>query len=1446
MPLIQQLTHENPKAAFVSDLQLGWYTERDPRNADLAGSYSWTKQKIAQELPSVEALDQLRAAFEFPGLMGRRLWQAIYGQGKSHLALTLANFFGEPAGSPAVEAVLAGLEYAQVDTQALRSFKQEKGQFLVLCLFGNEPYTLAQGIALGLEAALKANPETAHRDLGMWFGPASKGLAALTPAQREQADQFLAGHDLSLAALEHDISSRRGQYREICAQALEHVAFRPDFGGVLAPQQMIERAGQEFCGPGKPFAGLLVLFDEFGRFTEDYARDYGLMSKNLPLQGLLAGIENLCQKGLGVLVAFTQFVPEDIAERAIDDPDRLEDLKKELMRFPTNQRAHLVSPLEAVLSDFLQQTGAAWAPLVSEHPQAIEAAAAAVDLTRLLFPRRYDAWTDEQMRTTLGHRCFPLHPLTTALLCTMGLRDAISVRPSLGFVQDKFREYAHREALTTDGTRLNCIPATELVEFFGEALAKDDAGWTRYQEALRLTGGEASALKKDILAAMFVHETANLAVGAGLMAYDNVIAALSGHGRAEVAAALHELYTDTRIQFDAPRKAYHFWSLSQDGLVAHRLLATDTDRILRDPNTFRDVLRQRHKQANSTVPVALGNRNRDDWAAAVVVIPRSLWSLDLLRHTVRRFQLTADEQSLNSHVHFGYVIRPVGFTDEDVTWLRDNAPADFEAVLQETDASTPPPAVLVLPQQPHAGLLRALVQHQVLHHEWSGQTKRDLSDQAIQELTKVVEEQVKVEVEKLRQEERALVEYRVPSPYQATVNGLYGPGATPNVSKVLLTCYEQAYHSRAPYVEDLISSNLYRADVLLASNYLSRDKFGPEWDAAVSGGSHGIAAKLYSRILGGDSETSWKVISPANRVSEPTHPRVLQAWKLLEEAVPVGHPDKVSLRPVMLRLLNAPYGYDSYSLGLLFSAWYGRNQRSIRLYKGAGNERIELPKLLDRAIKPMPRMEDIMARLLGTCDVYAQREEVVSPNEEITQVLQAWDSHEPMEYALAQDYLIKAESFVADETNDLTLREQVQQMLPQLRQAISLADDYAQRLTSAEQELATLTTSSEDTVRQARKLLDQVQQGFPLGVVQPANAAGREQLVEKMIAGLRKLYAQACTIYTTEQQTNTLTKCRENKDKLLKLKSHVSYLAEQINLSLVNEALATLERAENKLQEQEKDSVKIARLREIEKLRTLTDLRAAADEIAAMTLHSEKGQQLQQDVSAAVSTRIAQQLQEFANTYEKARDLPDRTGKTLAALKKDVQTLLGKLQGISMRYLGAIPEAEQLLEAQQWCNVWTQVFKTLEDIDEDSIDNAKELQKRRRKYDKLLSEEGINAAQRQVVEESRQQMELQFAQREQDAAEELNRLIERNRQQELAADVFADYQTAQANVFNFLPKVDEQRRKRLEISLRDRVEQSESEKIVNQFKSITDPVKKQQIIERLRQLLAQEQAVSLA
>lgn len=1447
---ITEITRENTQAAFVSDLQLKWYAERDPRNTRLAGAYSWTKQKITNELPSVEALSRLREVFEFAEVPNRFLWQAIYGQGKSHLALTLANFFGRPAGSPEVEAVLQGLAYAQADVDSLRAFKEAKGQFMVVCLFGNEPYTLAQGIALGLEAALKDHPDTVNRDLGLWFGPAAKALAALTPEQRTKADAFLEPHQLSIAALEDDIISRRGQYRLECAQALEHAAYLPDFGGVLAPQHMIEHAGREFCGPGKPFAGLLVIFDEFGRFTEDYARKYDLLSQNLPLQGLMQGIVNLGkEQPLGAIVALTQFEPEAIAERAIVNTNGLNDLKKELGRFPAPERAFLVSPLEAVLGDFLQQDKEVWADILAKHPAEVEAIGAAVDMTRMLFPVRYKAWTDEQMQEKIGQRCFPLHPLTTALLCTMGLRETVSVRPSLGFVQEKFREYAPRPVLRPGGG-FNLIHATELVEFFGEALAKDDAGWTRYQEALRTTGAEASQLKKDVLAAMFVQETANLAVSpSGLTSYVNIIAALSGYSKNEVETALRELHTDTRINYDAPRKAYLFWSLSQDGLTAHRLLATDTDKILRDPVDFARILRQRLADAEGKVPVVLGNR--DDWSAPVYLVPRALWSRDYLKTLLRRYQLNHDQSGLDGQARHGYVIRPVGFTEDEVNWLRANAPADFEAVLKELDPVTPPPALLVLPQQPHAGLLRTLVQSHVLHYEWSPQTKRDLTEKALQELTKVAEEQRKVEVDKLRREERTLAEYRVPSLYQASVVASLNESPAPNAEKVLKICYDLAYNWHAPYVEDPIASNHYRADVLLTCNYLSRDKFGAEWVAATGGNSHGIATKLYERILGGHFPTSWGIIDPANRVSEPTHPRVQKAWELLDAAVPVGNPDKVSLRPVLLQLLNAPYGFDCYSLGLLFSAWYGRHQRTLRLYKGLSSDRLLLPELMPLGAKPTPTLDAIIGRLLGAQDVYAQREDIEDLNLHIGQVLRAWEAREELSYEAALNHSVELQDFVTDSTSAPDIREQVQQMLPRLREAIELADKHAQHLTESTQLLSTLTSATEDTVRQAVKLLKDVRKGTPLGVVQPANPAAADELVQKIIDRIRSLYATVCNIYVTEQQTNTLNKCKEGTDRLLKLQSHVSYLLTDIEPAKVAEALANIDIARKRLQNEEQDSSLLARFKEIEKLTNFADLRAAQKELGSLSLQSEKGKLAYQHAVSVVDARIIQYRETLAAACARAQYLPERESRTFdkatdyKKLAEEVVSKLAKtLQNLSPIYQDASPEAEQHEQAQKWCNQWLKILGDLEGHSEETPENTKELQNLLTKYDKLYQQANDNAAQQQIIQEAKQRLEQQFAVKVQAAISKLEELISRNDKGDLAADVDSDFQTAQSTVFMFLPKTEELHRKRLVTALRKRLETDEVEGITQKFKQISRP-QQIKLVERLRSLLEQEQTVDL-
>ncbi|KAA5548346.1 hypothetical protein [Adhaeribacter rhizoryzae] len=1450
---IRQITKENPQAAFVSDVALAWYPAHS-NNTRLAGSYSWTRQKIGEELPSLDALNTLRFGFEsdeIAKLGNRHLWEAIYGHGKSHLALALANFFGKPAGSPEVNAVLEAIKHAKGDYIGLKNFKEERQPYLVLTLFGNDTITIAQGVVRGLEKAFKANPITRDEDLGLWFKPAEEGLEALSAKQAdvEKATAFLQTltPPLTLQDLRDDLISRRGQYREQLSQMVHHVTgFPPAFGDMLGPKQVIESVVERYCGEGKPFAGLLILFDEFGRFIQDYANEYDLLSKNQPLQNLLEAVAGLQSRA--AIVAFTQAKPEGIAKRAMGAGSaRLDEVNRELTRFPDPQRKVLVSPLEAVLGDFLQQEQEHLSAILDSNPSAEAELDAAVDMTKLLFRARYASWTPQQVQKQLGYECYPLHPLTTALLCTLGIRETVSARPSLGFVQEAYRRFADYPALTTNGT-LQFIPATQLVAYFKESLAKNDEDWNRYQNALRLAGAalpqlkmpESTHLKDDVLAAMFVRETANLAIGTGLTDHEGIISALCGHSRTEVEQALRELAADGRIQYDPAGKKYLFWSLGQDGMKASRTLALETDQLVLDSVDFANALLKQLHTLNYSEEVALGNAI--DWAAPVYIIPCVLWSRAYLRQLIRRYQLNTEGTWLDTSVRRGYVIRPVGNIDEEVAWLRTHAQADFDAVIQDLDPAYPPPAVLVLPQQPHNGLLRALAQQQVLDG-WGAQTRADLGEKAIEQIQAQTAEQRKLEIEKLRSEERRIIDYKVPSVYAPTVNAIFSTNPTPSLSAILKACYGPAYGWRAPYLDDLSTGTNYRRGVWTACDFLRRDKFN-DWDENTRSSAGAPARKVYDKVLR-DTPNTWGVVDAGLRVVDPRLDVVQRGWQVLEGAVPVGtNPDeRVSLRAPLLKLLNAPYGYDYYALGLLFCAWAGRHRRTLHFYHGVTRQRLSGEEWFTTETN----FERVISTLLGPLDLHAAREDQGAVKVHIEQILREWQDHKNLEYSEAETRLAELQDYANNEGSDPELREQTIETVSQLTAAIQNIRDYHSQLNRITEELPALTNAHPDTIQTLVKHLTYVRSGPPQVSVQSFNSGHSGQVEAQLLNKLRTLTIQICNIYTSPLQINTLNKCKESEIKLFSTKSYLNSLTDEIGIFRVEEAMLTIQKERDRLKGEELDSDFLARLKEVEKLKNLGELRAALEEITSRNVHSEKGSAAKQSTLETIQCRIKELEENLTSYYIKASDLPEREGKSIKVLAKEISTLTSTLQRQHDNYLNTEPEATKYSQALKWCEIWGKIMDDITDLSDDTPENNSELQKLLKKYEKLRLIEGSTENQKSFVLEARQAVEDKFKEHVQVAIDTLNDLITRNEQKdesEPPAKIYKELQTAMDSAFHFLPKEEIKRRERLEKALQKRLDADQVEDIAFRFSQIKDVEQRKSCVARLRQLLEQETYVT--
>lgn len=447
-----EITELNPKMADINDVQLSWYPD-DKRNAQLCEFYIWSSHSVGTAKPSIELLERVREAFLNSTSPRRFIFRATYGHGKTHLALALANFFGRSADAPEVQSILGQLRASSpAKAEGFVTFKQDRAPYLVVRLFGENISNLPQAVVAALEAALRENPLSAGYQLDFWFDKALEGFEKFGPQQIERANEFLATRHSDFATLCQRLRERDGEsFESACALVEEITGFSPDFGRAVELDKLIAKVTADLCGEGKPFSGLLILFDEFSAFTRSYAQDY-VLKRGTPLQSLLDGVGN--SGNLAAIVALSQYDPNSdlqaIFQRLGASADDRQNIEKELNRLPEPNRYQLYSSLELVLSNLLRQNDAHWDALTADDKVWEQIEDATNDTMRLYEAHYSEAmqWGDERVQTILTKGCFPFHPLTIAILCKSNLRgDEAGARTVMGYLNEAFRERENAPAL---------------------------------------------------------------------------------------------------------------------------------------------------------------------------------------------------------------------------------------------------------------------------------------------------------------------------------------------------------------------------------------------------------------------------------------------------------------------------------------------------------------------------------------------------------------------------------------------------------------------------------------------------------------------------------------------------------------------------------------------------------------------------------------------------------------------------------------------------------------------------------------------------------------------------------------------------------------------------------------------------------------------------------------
>jgi len=297
-----------------------------------------------------------------------------------------------------------------------------------------------------------------------------------------RANSILEAYSYDIPMLLEDVRQRRDNAYDLCRDLFTQLhGVPPDFRGEVSIRQTFNWAIKEFCGEGKPLGGILVLFDEFSLYIQRYAQ----RSAAGELQDLLNGIED--QKGKAVFLCFAQHDPVTMARNILKTGQGLESLEKELNRIP--RKVSLYSLMESVIDSYLNQPENAWRDFRST-PEARGPLARASNITMDVFRKRYEDtlhWETEKFDEIVTKGCFPLHPLTTALLSDLRLQSMATVgnpRTVLGFVFEQITSRKDRIAL--DGNKISWVLPVELVDYFGGYLPENT--WLLYEHAHRALG----------------------------------------------------------------------------------------------------------------------------------------------------------------------------------------------------------------------------------------------------------------------------------------------------------------------------------------------------------------------------------------------------------------------------------------------------------------------------------------------------------------------------------------------------------------------------------------------------------------------------------------------------------------------------------------------------------------------------------------------------------------------------------------------------------------------------------------------------------------------------------------------------------------------------------------------------------------------------------------------
>lgn len=1262
--LIEELVSMDLQGDFRSDVQLSDY-ENPALNKELLRKYIFTTQAPAtigaaqRNLAATDVVDMLKTALTVERYDNRIVLTANYGRGKSHLALALANFFARPTTSDEVTIVLERLQQSISNTSqwaGYREFKRSKGEFLVVRLQGDAISDLQEGFVRALEQALTEHDSTRNVEIPFWYQNAEKWLNGLRQEEKQRAEAFLATQHTDLPGLSASLR-RQGAYEQVRELVKHLTGMNPDFGRDISLEDLVLWAVDDVCKPNK-LGGLLVLFDEFSLFLQKYATSRSAGK----LQEMLNGISK--RQGKSVFLAFSQQDVDTVAE-AYSQGQRREDVKKELERLPKDKRASLYSLMESVLAAYLRQNENNWQVW---RPQIKGWLTQVRTIVYEHFGKRYSTelrWNPEAFEERVAKGCFPLHPLTTAILSAHNFETGAGENPrtALQFVRRAWEDLRGQPA--QEAGKPNFVYPIALVDFFGEQLSKR---WhSAYRSALETAPRVLSDDERKLLQALFVQQAVNLKARAG--AQIELLTHISGLDSPSVKRGIKDLVALRVAYTDPISKATYLYPATSrpqevEELIQKAVEATPIDHAVME-------------KIASTVPtpsvdLKLGHASEcgyaSDWAPKQVVLAASTFTAKELRSLLQpyRAHMNGIEEGPR-----GLVVWLVAQTEDEKIGVRQTAQGILDEVVATT--SHPLPVIIMLPRRAVPDLVEA-TRRLIAIEKLTSTDREKVGSVMYQQELGLAQNSFQQTLDKLIEDRRypadiprELADFVLPGAYRASVQTL----RERSLKAVLSECYRLAYAYRVEFYSQYSvggkGPNNLRKAVQNVTLWLVSDNAG---SSIRNLGSKDIPYQLSTLYL----TQKWGLLSADTyAIQRPTSIDLQQAWDLLESTYHPGC-NEVAVGPVLLTLLNPPYGHDYNTLVLLLASWIGYHQHEIRL---ALSGKVIAPSQLKQLFDDSKSPQDFLNRVSAVTPLRISRSKSDELFAQISAVVDKVRRSGRFTIAEADEALADLEIMLTNPRLPESTRESILREKPRLEGALRQAQEYDAKTSTLLDELQ---TSDINKLLRLQHSFGSIPSLSFVDATRPSLAELQKQWTTAVQDALRR----HCARYSALADVGEY---KAHERELQIVRKELARYPEWMHQ--INEALEQLAQRHAELQKLEGEKTIAARLKTMRSSAALRDLYEYRSELASLTDLSPQTARLRDQKSSEIEDRILQ-YERFATVLPQAVE----RAVTREELRQQRDKLLSNLSQVQDTPLHTL-----LLEAQARIQHLLDFFEDLKALD---------------------------------------------------------------------------------------------------------------------------------------------------